>query len=48
MGYFIRAHGKVRDREEVSLLLRDELLRWSTQKPLERVRGPHAMQNIFL
>lgn len=48
MGCFIRAHRKVRDREEVSLLLRDELLRWSTQKPLDRIRGPRAVQNICI
>lgn len=26
----------------------DELLRWSTQKPLDRVRGPCAVQNICI
>lgn len=45
-GYFIRALRKERDREEVDWLLRGELLRWSAQKTLERVRSSHAGQKM--
>lgn len=47
-GVFIR---KDRDREKMDLLLRGELegmLRRSTEKPLDRVRGPHAGHNIWV